>query len=248
MSAASVAPWQTPGVVGRGTPDGVGVTVLGNRRTSVRGGRGLGPLAPAAAAALLLGGCTLGSPDEAAAPSGPAAAPDAPQGVSETVEVLLAAAGEETVDLSGELPVLATRPAESSDGGYEVDLNGVAVRGELMTVVFTVRVKTVSRSVFSVNDLFDDGRAQEGESALGPSSYSTDGVFVLDPAEGTRHLVAYDSEGRCVCSDGLTSGAGMAEGGSIVLTATMAAPPESTTSVDVVVPTVGAFTDVALER
>lgn len=208
----------------------------------------LRPLAPAAAAVLLLGGCTAGSSDEAAAPSGPADAGSSPQGVTETVEVLLAAAGEQSVDLSGELPVLATRPAESSDGAYEVDLNGVAVRDELMTVVFTVRVQTVNSTVFSVNDLFDDGRSQEGEDVSGASGYSTDGVFVLDPAEGTRHLVAYDSEGRCVCSDDLTSGASMQEGGSIVLTATMAAPPESTTSVDVVVPTVGAFTDVALER
>jgi hypothetical protein len=161
------------------------------------------------------------------------------------VEVLLAAAGEESVDLSGELPVLATRPAASGDGTYEVDLNGVAVQDELMTVVFTVRVLENTGIVFSPGRLFDDGRGVEGDDD--GSGFSTDGVYVLDPASGTRHLVAYDSEGLCVCSTGLNS-SGLDTGGSVTLSSTFAAPPEGTTTVDVVIPTVGAFTGVTLER
>ena len=167
--------------------------------------------------------------------------------IGETVEVLLAAAGTESVDLSGELPVVATRPASSSYGDYEVDLNGVAVQGELMTVVFTLRVQTVSGSIFSVNDIFDDGTTREGDDD-GGTTFSTDGVYVLDPAEGTRHLVAYDSEGGCVCAVGLNSRGGLEEGGSLTLSSTFAAPPESTTTVDVVIPSVGTFTGVTLER
>ena len=41
---------------------------------------------------------------------------------------------------------------------------------------------------------------------------------------------------------------GQDAGGSIVLSSTFAAPPEGTTTVDVVIPSVGAFTGVALER
>lgn len=209
--------------------------------------------APVLLGALLLGGCTLGGQDDpgatasgAAPQSGTRAGTGSAQ-IGGTVEVLLASAGQESVDLSGELPVLATRSASSSDGDYEVDLNGVAVREELMTVVFTVRVVTLDGAIFSVNRLFDDGQVREGDSITDPSASSTDGVFVLDPAEGTRHLVAYDSQNRCVCSVALAS-AGLDAGGSSTLTATFAAPPEGTTTVDVVIPTVGAFTGVTLER
>lgn len=199
---------------------------------------------------VLLGGCTLGGGDGVDSdPTDAAPAPSdgEPQEIGETVEVLLAAAGEENVDLSGELPVVGTRPASSSSGDYEVDLNGVAVKGELMTVVFTLRVQTVSGSIFSVNDIFDDGTTREGDEA-GVTTYSTDGVYVLDPAEGTRHLVAYDSEGGCVCAVGLNGRGGLDEGGTLTLSSTFAAPPEGTTTVDVVVPSVGAFTGVTLER
>lgn len=208
-------------------------------------------VAALAAGALLLGGCTLGTAEEApatdAAPA-PSSGSGTAEGVGGTVEVLLASAGQETVDLSGELPVVATRAAESGEGAYEVDLNGVVVRDGLMTVVFTLRVESVASTVFSVNSMFDDGRSVDGTGVIDPSAYSTDGVYVLDPAEATRHLTAYDSEDRCVCADGLSSGGGLQEGGTVVLSSTMAAPPESTTTVDVSIPTVGVFTDVALER
>lgn len=215
-----------------------------------------GTAALAAAAVLLLGGCTVGSEDDPPA-TGAAPAPSSQEqaspepaatGVADTVEVLLASAGEESVEITDQLPVLGTRAAETSEGAYEVDLNGVAVRDGLMTVVFTLRVQTVNSIVFSPGQLFDDGRTLEEEGAAGPSTFSTDGVYVLDPAEATRHLVAYDSEGRCVCSDSLNSTGSMDPGGSIVLSATMAAPPESTTTVDVVIPTVGPFTGITLER
>ena len=64
-----------------------------------------------------------------------------------------------------------------------------------MTVVFTVRVLTSTGIIFSVGRTFDDGETRQGDEA-GLSTFSTDGVYVLDPAEGTRHLVAYDSEGQ----------------------------------------------------
>ena len=192
---------------------------------------------------LLLGGCTSGGDDDEPADAAPAPA----GGITPTVEVMLAAAGQESADLSGELPVLATRPASNSDGDYEVDLNGVAVQDELMTVVFTVRVLTNDSIIFSINRTFDDGETREGGTTQG-SEYTTDGVYVLDPAEGTRHLVAYDSEGRCVCTSALNSTGGVAAGGSVTLSSTFAAPPESTSTVDVVIPSVGAFTGVTLER
>ncbi|MFC3689679.1 hypothetical protein [Aquipuribacter hungaricus] len=207
------------------------------------------PVAAALLASVLLGGCTLGGSEADDDPTGAAPGPGEgqTQEIGETVDVLLAAAGTESVDLSGELPVVATRPASSSYGDFEVDLNGVAVQEELMTVVFTLRVLRVSDSIFSVNDVFDDGTTREGDEN-GVTAYSTDGVYVLDPAEATRHLVAYDSEGTCVCAVALNSGGGLEEGGSKTFSSTFSAPPESTTTVDVVIPSVGAFTGVTLER
>lgn len=199
---------------------------------------------------LVLGGCTIGGDDgDAAEAEGSGAAPSpelSPEGVGETVDVLLAAAGEESVGLSGELPVLGSREAANGDGPYVVEFNGVAVRDELMTVVFTLRVGDEADGAFNPGLVFDDGRTAEGDGAAGSSSFSTDGVYVLDPAAGTRHLTAYDSEGRCVCSDNLNTV--LRAGSAVVLSSTFAAPPEPTTTVDVVIPTVGPFTGVTIER
>lgn len=214
--------------------------------------------AAAGVALLLLSGCSLGGDDSeaASAPSTEvadasveetAAASDSEPSadLAETVESVQDAAGEPTTEVVGELPVLATRAATSSRGAFEVDLNGVTVRDELMTVVFTVRVTELTGGVFSVGQQFDDGLTLDGPG--GPTAFSTDGVYVLDNAEGTRHLAAYDSEDRCVCSASLSS-SGVNEGGVIVLSTSFSSPPESTTTVDVSIPTVGVFTDVTVQR
>lgn len=205
-----------------------------------------------AALVVVLSGCSVfGGDDEPdAAPSGaPGAADPAGAGVLlQAVATVQDAAGQESVDLSGELPVVGTRPIQSGDLELEVELNGVAVRGELMTVVFTVR--NVSDSLYYPNTDFDDAarRPVEGADASNDTSGdSTDGVYVLDAAEGTRHLAAYDSEGLCVCSVGLSS-RGPDEGGAVVLSTTFSAPPESTELVDVVIPLAGAFTGVPIAR
>ncbi len=206
---------------------------------------------PVMVGGLVLGGCTLGgqeaTEDGTGQPATAAVVDGAgnPATIGETVDVMRAAAGEGPVGLSGDLPVLATRQASSSRGDYEVALNGVAVQDELMTVVFTVTVLAVGDGSFGIGQSFDDGRQVDSDQAA--TGFTTDGVYVLDPAAGTRHLVAYDSEGQCVCSTALNRG-GPEVGGALTLSATFAAPPESTTTVDVVIPTVGAFTAVPLER
>ena len=60
--------------------------------------------------------------------------------------------------------------------------------------------------------------------------------------------MAYDTEGLCVCSVALNSTGGLRSAARCTLSSTFAAPPEGTTTVDVVIPSVGAFTGVTLER
>ena len=58
--------------------------------------------------------------------------------------------------------------------------------------------------------------------------------------------MARGSTGRCVCSNDL-SAAFVQEDAPVNLQATLAAPPDDVTTVDVVVPNVKTFTDVAID-
>ena len=74
----------------------------------------------------------------------------------------------------------------------------------------------------------------------------TDGAFsgsvLTDLAGRKRYFVAADSAGACVCTVGL-SRTFIDAGQTVELTATYAAPPASTTALDVTVPEVGTFRD-----
>jgi hypothetical protein len=72
-----------------------------------------------------------------------------------------------------------------------------------------------------------------------------DGVALIDPNARKKYLVARDSTGRCVCSTDLGS-AFVEEDAPVNLQATLAAPPDTVTTVDVVVPNVKTFTGVPI--
>jgi hypothetical protein len=72
-----------------------------------------------------------------------------------------------------------------------------------------------------------------------------DGVALID-AEGERkYLVAREDGARCICSSKLVD-VFVERSAPVNLQATLTAPPESVTTVDVVVPNVKTFTDVPL--
>lgn len=209
-----------------------------------------------AAASLLLGGCGLFGGDDtepAPAPEPVAGATDAPGGgeLELVVARLQAQAGQdaEPVEVAEELPVIATRAGSALSGNFALDLNGVLVEGELMTVVFTVR--SAAEGLLTISDTFDDGVAQphpdDGGTAGPPNRLSTDGVYVLDAVNARRHLAAYDTTGRCVCSASL-NGASMDPGGQLVLATTFTAPPDDVDTVEVGIPTVGVFSNVPVTR
>lgn len=90
--------------------------------------------------------------------------------------------------------------------------------------------------VRQVADLFDDRNLTQF-----PSRQSdADGISLIDTANSKRHLVARDSEGECVYTRGLV-GTSLAAGERVGITATFAAPPQGTETMDVLVPDVGTF-------
>jgi hypothetical protein len=68
---------------------------------------------------------------------------------------------------------------------------------------------------------------------------------MIDPAGRKKYLVARDSEGNCVCSNKL-SDTFVHPGAPVTLQATLTAPPPNVKKVDVLVPHVKTFHDVAL--
>ena len=92
---------------------------------------------------------------------------------------------------------------------------------------------TFSDGIFQ--DLEDTGASEEGD--------VFDGVALIDPNGRKKYLVARESTGRCVCSNNL-SAAFVGEDAPVNLQATLAAPPDTVTNVNVVVPNVRTFTGV----
>lgn len=211
-----------------------------------------------AAASVLLGGCGLfggddGAPEPVAVATEATTATAQPgdDGLELVTARLQAQAGEdaEPVPVDEALPVVATRTGTSAAETFELDLNGVLVQGDLMTVVFTIR--STAGGLLSISSLFDDGidQAHPGSDGPGssPNAWSTDGVYVLDPVNARRHLAAYDATGRCVCSSALNT-SGLAVGTQLVLATTFAAPPEDVDSVEVGIPAAGVFSAVPVTR
>jgi len=93
---------------------------------------------------------------------------------------------------------------------------------------------------------FNDGQYQDLEDSDANEEGSVfDGVALIDPEGRKKYLVARDSTGRCVCSVDLGS-AFVAEDTPASLEATLTAPPEDVTTVNVFVPGVKTFTDVPI--
>jgi hypothetical protein len=149
-------------------------------------------------------------------------------------------------------PTVATGPVAqgegSADGGRFVFII-TELRRSGPTVVLNATVSLAGdspRDSIQISSAFSDGQFQELEdSEANEEGDVFDGVALIDPEGRKKYLVARESTGRCVCSNDL-SAAFVQEEAPISLQATLAAPPEDVTTVDVVVPNVKTFTDVAL--
>lgn len=206
--------------------------------------------------------CT-GSSDTATAPvtvtatdqgsaAGSAAADTASTGSAATGDVSVPQPASQSASATGPaaepLPVIGTRKGakDGNGNGMEVSLNSVTVNADLMTVTFSAR--SDSAESWMLGNYFYAGNPDEGklDKTLEAGAGIVDGVYVLDAAAKKRYLPARDKDGHCVCS---SLGAQVIGAGSdVVLEAVFAAPPDSTTTVDVSIPNVGTFAKVPVTR
>jgi hypothetical protein len=169
---------------------------------------------------------------------------DAPS--TEPPAVVQSGPGQTTV---GPLGSIGSRTTSDNGQQLEVTLNEVRARGQLMTVIWTVRNISPS-GAWQVGGFFSDGvaqKAENGEIAPSESSGSADGAYVIDAANSKRYLPARDPEGNCVCSAGGNS-IFVASGDATAFQATFKAPPDAVAAVDVSIPHVGTFSNVAIAR
>lgn len=206
-------------------------------------GRGL--VVAALGCALALSACTGGSSGDRPGASG--TMPSAT--VSAIPAVRVGATTAVTPSAPEALPVLGR--ADTSDDGVRLSiaLNEVRVSGQLLQVSFTVTNRQpTGANHWQVSDFFADGVSQAASSTFSSvDAFTVDGMYVLDPKNAKRYLVARDPNHVCVCT-GNTSGTFIDSGSSMTFTGTYKAPPEDVTAVTVVVPNTPPFQNVPVQR
>lgn len=150
-------------------------------------------------------------------------------------------------------PVLAAATVRDEDGevphDVRVELNQARVVGDVLQVVFTARSVNppdddpTSDGLWQVGGLFSDRVDSGGADA--PDT--ADGVRLLDPVNGTRHLPGRNPDGACLCSSGLADTV-VEPGRDVVLTVDLAAPPGDVETVDVVIPGAGVLAGIPVDR
>jgi hypothetical protein len=152
--------------------------------------------------------------------------------------------GAEATGQSGPLPPADTKgtsaSSNTSDGEdrVRVTLTSLTRQRDLAVLNFTATVLKTDKALgWQVSDFFGDTGAPGG------TGLAVNGVYLLDTKNNKRHLVATDSNGRCVCSSNLAA-TFVQTGQTVVLSATFAAPPGDVGSVHVHVPHAGTFRDV----
>ena len=197
----------------------------------------MGRLVALAAALALLAGCGGDDDQQAAGTPSPTGTATPAATASET------ATAEPTVEGA---PVAEAQG--SADGGRFV-FRILELKRSGPTVVLNAQVSLAGGTEnddIQINDAFADGINQDlKDSSSQEDSDVFDGVALIDAAGRKKYLVARDATGRCVCSNNLGS-AFVTEDAPVNLQATLAAPPDTVTTVDVVVPNVKTFTGVPI--
>jgi hypothetical protein len=208
-------------------------------------------LAPLSAVALL-GACSLGGTTSPSSP--PAAAVSSTAAAPAAGSVSAAAASSQGTSVTATsptvaLPVLAQADISAGRTKLRVAVNELRASGQLMQLTFTV-TNTEPESVtgnWQVGTFFADGVYQaEGTNVATLDGLSVDGVYLVDPANAKRYLVARTPDHVCVCTTN-TSTVFVGPGQSVPLTATFKAPPPEVTTLRVQIPKAPAF-DVPVQR
>ena len=176
---------------------------------------------------LALTGCS-GAEPEASAPAGEPAA--SASGPSESTEPEPEAEPSPTAAPVDQ--VLASREGTLGTNQARADVITLRRAGELVNL--EVVLTNMSTGTLVAEDPFE---AASGDGAV-------TGITLIDGGASKRYLPAKDSAGNCLCSQ--PGQLVLPEKGSTVISATYAAPPDSTEVLSVELPGFGTFTDLAL--
>jgi hypothetical protein len=198
------------------------------------------------AALMLLAGCGGDGDDQGGGGGAPASTP-APTETAETAEGPATPEGTAT---EAPAPAEGASIAEgqgSHDGArFVFRITELKRSGPTVVLNATVEWAEGGDDSMQVSSTFGDGQFQTLEGSEGQESGDVfDGVALIDPEGRKKYLVARESTGRCVCSNDL-SASFASEATPVNLQATLAAPPETVTKVNVFVPRVKTFTDVPI--
>lgn len=200
------------------------------------------------ALALALTGCSSGAdnPEDSPSTASPSTSASAETSSSEPTESATEEPSAPSTGAPGDALAskgfTVTGTYSQTDVSMRLDIMELKRRGDLLQLTANL--------VNTETDRSKDLRwqiAQRFESALPRDDLhsingSFSGVLLTDVANKQRYLVAADSAGDCVCTTNL-SATFVGAGQTIELTATFAAPPESTTQLDVDVASLGLFRD-----
>jgi hypothetical protein len=194
-----------------------------------------------AAALMLLAGC--GGSDDKKNDGGGGTAASTPTAT---------AAGEGTATPSatadgggGEAASIAEGRGSSDGATFIFHITELKRSGPTVLLNATVEWTQGGDNSMQISDTFSDGLYQSLEDGTDEAGDVFDGAALIDPEGRKKYLVARESTGRCVCSNNLSS-AFVADGTPVSLEATLSAPPETVTKVNVVIPNVKTFADVPI--
>jgi hypothetical protein len=198
------------------------------------------------AALMLLAGCGGGDGDDQDGGGGTSASTPAP---TETP----AAEGTATPEATATETPAPAEGASIAEGQGSADgarfvfrITELKRSGPTVVLNATVEWAEGGDGSIQIASTFNDGQYQKLEDDDADESGDVfDGVALIDPEGRKKYLVARESTGRCVCSVDLNS-AFVTEETPISLEATLTAPPEDVTTVNVFVPRVKTFTDVPI--
>ncbi|GAA2887089.1 hypothetical protein [Nonomuraea rubra] len=132
--------------------------------------------------------------------------------------------------------VLAAREGTLGGHTFNVEIVQLLRRERFVNLTFTATVTKDGGGLgWQVHNAF---------AAVPSQNPTVDGVFLVDVKNAKKHLVALDSEGRCVCSR--IEALFLKQDQKAVFSATFAAPPADVGSVDVHIPNVGTLANVPI--
>lgn len=135
---------------------------------------------------------------------------------------------------------LGSRETSDQSVRIRVTLTSLARQQNLVTLNFTASALSIAdTSSWQVAGFFGDTSGPDGISG------AVNGVYLIDGKNKKKHIVASDSNKRCVCTSNL-SATFVKPGQSVVLSATFAAPPRDVNAIDVHIPHAGTFRNVPI--